>query len=68
MLVNGSSSGAPRGFNVSRNDSWSVLVNAHFFVIRRSSAGSNAVVYSKVGSIQDLKEFLDMIIKETGLR
>jgi peroxiredoxin len=40
----------------------------HFFVIRRSSDGSNAVVYSKVGSIQDPKEFLDMIIKETGLR
>lgn len=40
----------------------------HFFVIRKNSDGSNAVVYSKVGSIQDPKEFLDMIIKETGLR
>jgi hypothetical protein len=40
----------------------------HFFVIRINADGSNTIVYSKVGSIEDPKQFLDMIIKESGLK
>jgi hypothetical protein len=37
----------------------------YFFVIKKNPDGSNKIVYSKVGSIQDPNQFLDMIIKET---
>jgi peroxiredoxin len=39
----------------------------HFFVIKRNPDKSNVIVYSKTGSILDAKQFLDLIIKESGL-
>jgi len=40
----------------------------HFFIIRINADGSNKIVYSKVGSIQDPNRFIEMIINETGLK
>ncbi len=40
----------------------------HFFAIKINADGSNSIVYSKVGSIQDPGQFLDMIIKEAGFK
>lgn len=40
----------------------------HFFVFRNNPGGSNTIVYSKVGTINDPKDFLDAIIKESGLK
>jgi peroxiredoxin len=39
-----------------------------FFVLKMKPDGSNTLVYSKVGSIQDAGQFLEMILKECGLR
>ena len=40
----------------------------HFFVVKRNTDGSNSIIYSKVGSIQDPNQFLDLILNETGLK
>jgi peroxiredoxin len=40
----------------------------YFFVIKSNTDGSNKVIYSKVGSIEDPDKFLDMILKEAGLK
>lgn len=39
----------------------------YFFVLRTNADGSDRVIYSKVGTIQDPKQFLDLIVKEAGL-
>jgi len=39
----------------------------YFFVFKLYPDGSNKIVYSKAGSIQDPNQFLDLIIKEAGL-
>lgn len=40
----------------------------YFFVIKKNADGTNKLVYSKVGSIQDSGQFLELIIKEYGLK
>ena len=40
----------------------------YFFVIRLKPDGSNKLIYSKVGSIQDAAQFLDMILHEADLK
>jgi len=40
----------------------------YFFVIRVNRDGSNKIVYSKVGSIQDPARFLEMVIEKAGLK
>jgi peroxiredoxin len=40
----------------------------HFFVLKMSTDGSNKIIYSKVGSIQDPVQFLDLILQESGLK
>ncbi len=40
----------------------------YFFVIKNNADGTNKLIYSKVGSIQDPNQFLDIIIKEAGLQ
>lgn len=40
----------------------------YFFVIKRNADGTNILVYSKVGSIQDPSQFLEIIMKESGLK
>ncbi len=40
----------------------------YFFVIKINADGSNKIVYSKAGSIQDPNQFLDFILKESGLK
>lgn len=40
----------------------------YFFVVRIKGDGSNSIIYSKVGSIQEPDKFLDMILKEAGLK
>jgi peroxiredoxin len=40
----------------------------HFFVLKINPDGSNTLVYSKTGSIQDAGQFLEMIRKESGLK
>jgi peroxiredoxin len=40
----------------------------HFFVFRVSPDGSTKIIYSQVGSIQDPNQFLDLIIRESGLQ
>ncbi len=40
----------------------------YFFVLKMNPDGSNILVYSKVGSIQDAGQFLEMILKESGLQ
>jgi len=40
----------------------------HFFVLKMKADGSNKIIYSKVGSIQDPALFLDLILQESGLK
>ncbi|OGW46506.1 MAG: hypothetical protein A2Y66_06725 [Nitrospirae bacterium RBG_13_41_22] len=40
----------------------------YFFVIKINADGSNKIIYSKAGSIQDPNQFLDLIIKGSGLK
>ena len=40
----------------------------YFFVIKINADGSNKIIYSKAGSIQDPNQFLDFILKESGLK
>jgi peroxiredoxin len=40
----------------------------HFFVVKINTDGSNSIIYSKVGSIQDPNQFLDMIVQDSGLK
>jgi peroxiredoxin len=40
----------------------------HFFVLKMNTDGSNKIIYSKVGSIQDPARFLDLILQESGLK
>jgi peroxiredoxin len=40
----------------------------YFFVIRMNPDGSNKLIYSRVGSIQDAEQFLKMILHEADLR
>jgi peroxiredoxin len=40
----------------------------YFIVIKMNTDGSNRIIYSKVGSIHDANEFLDAILKESGLK
>jgi peroxiredoxin len=40
----------------------------HFFVLKLNTDGSNKIIYSKVGSIQDPVQFLDLILQESGLK
>jgi len=37
----------------------------YFFVLKKGSNGSNLIIYSKVGSIQDPNQFLALILGET---
>lgn len=39
----------------------------YFFVVKINSDGSTKIIYSKVGSIQEPSDFLDMIVKKSGL-
>jgi peroxiredoxin len=40
----------------------------YFFAIKINADGSNKIIYSKAGSIQDPNQFLDFILKESGLK
>lgn len=40
----------------------------YFFVLRLSPDGSNKIIYSKVGTIHDPKQFLNLILEEAGLK
>jgi peroxiredoxin len=40
----------------------------YFFVIKNPGDKKNTIIYSKVGSIQDPKQFLDMILRESGMK
>jgi len=40
----------------------------YFFVIKNTGDKKNTIIYSKVGSIQDPKQFLDMILEESGMK
>ena len=40
----------------------------YFFVLKKKTDGSNLIVYSKVGSIQDPNQFLALILNETALK
>ena len=40
----------------------------YFFVLKKNADGSNLIVYSKVGSIQDPNQFLALILNETALK
>jgi peroxiredoxin len=40
----------------------------YFFVLKKTGSGANKIIYSKVGSIQDPSQFLDMILKESALQ
>jgi peroxiredoxin len=40
----------------------------YFFVLEMKQDGSNKIVYSKAGSIQEPKDFLDLIVEKTGLK
>jgi peroxiredoxin len=40
----------------------------YFFVIKKPGDKKNTIIYSKVGSIQDPKQFLDMVLEESGLK
>jgi len=40
----------------------------YFFVLKMNADGSNKIIYSKVGSIQDPARFLDLIVQESGLK
>lgn len=40
----------------------------YFFVFKMNPDSSNKIIYSKVGSIQNPEQFLDLIIRESGLK
>jgi peroxiredoxin len=40
----------------------------YFFVIKNTRDKKNTIIYSKVGSIQDPKQFLDKILEESGMK
>jgi peroxiredoxin len=40
----------------------------YFIVIKLKADASNRIIYSKVGSIHNANEFLDTILKESGLK
>lgn len=40
----------------------------YFFVFKINADGSNKIFYSKPGSIQDPHQFLDFVLKESGLK
>jgi peroxiredoxin len=40
----------------------------YFFVYKINTDGSTKIIYSKVGSIRDPGQFLDFIIKESGIK
>lgn len=40
----------------------------YFFVIKNTGDKKNTLIYSKVGSIQDPKQFLEMILEESGMK
>jgi len=40
----------------------------YFFVIKNTMDKKNTLIYSKVGSIQDPKQFLDKILEESGMK
>ena len=40
----------------------------YFFVFKMNPDGSNKIIYSKVGSIQNPEQFLDLIVRESGLK
>jgi len=40
----------------------------YFFVIKNTGDKKNTLIYSKVGSIQDPKQFLDKILEESGMK
>ena len=39
----------------------------YFFVLQIKPDGSNKIIYSKAGSIQDARSFLELIVKESAL-
>lgn len=39
----------------------------YFFVLKMNPDGSNKIIFSKVGTIEEPSKFLDIIIKESGL-
>ncbi|MDQ7786286.1 MAG: redoxin domain-containing protein [Thermodesulfovibrionales bacterium] len=39
-----------------------------FFVLKMKPDGSNTLVYSKLGSIEDAGQFLEILLKESGLQ
>jgi peroxiredoxin len=40
----------------------------YFFVVKINTSGPNSIIYSKVGSIQDPNQFLDMVLQNSGLK
>jgi peroxiredoxin len=40
----------------------------YFFVVKMNIDGPNSIIYSKVGSIQDPNQFLDMIVRDSVLK
>lgn len=40
----------------------------YFIVIKMNANGSNRIIYSNVGSIHNANEFLDTILKESGVK
>jgi peroxiredoxin len=40
----------------------------HFFVLKMNADGSNRIIYSKVGTIEDATRFLNLILDEAGLK
>jgi thiol-disulfide isomerase/thioredoxin len=40
----------------------------YFFVLKMNADGSNRIIYSKVGTIQDPAQFLNLIVDEAGLK
>lgn len=40
----------------------------HFFVLKMNTDGSNKLIYSKVGTIQEANQFLKLILDEAGLK
>lgn len=40
----------------------------YFFVLKMNPDGSNTIIYSKVGTIQDPAQFLNLILSDAGLK
>jgi peroxiredoxin len=40
----------------------------YFFVLKMNPDGSNKIIYSKVGTIDEPAQFLDLILKESGIK